>query len=136
MSNANVLSQRYAGPEINGIFSETGRILAERDLWIAVMKAQKKLGIAIPADVIEGYEAARDHIDLDFMKQREIETKHDVKAKIEGFVKASGKDEHIHKGMTSRDPDGQCGADAVQEGLQDHPGPLCVRPQAYAGVCP
>jgi len=103
MSNANVLSQRYAGPEINGIFSETGRILAERDLWIAVMRAQKKLGIAIPADVIEGYEAARDHIDLDFMKQREIETKHDVKAKIEGFVKASGKDEHIHKGMTSRD---------------------------------
>ncbi len=103
MSNINVLSQRYAGPEINGIFSETGRILAERDLWIAVMRAQKELGITIPADVIEGYEAARDHIDLDFMKQREIETKHDVKAKIEGFVKASGKDEHIHKGMTSRD---------------------------------
>ncbi|OQY51026.1 MAG: adenylosuccinate lyase [Desulfobacteraceae bacterium 4572_87] len=103
MSNMNVLSQRYAGPEINAIFSEEGRILAERDLWIAVMKAQKELGIAIPADVIEGYEAARDNIDLDFIQQREIETKHDVKAKIEGFVKASGKDEHIHKGMTSRD---------------------------------
>ena len=103
MSNINVLSQRYTGPEINGIFSEKGRILAERDLWIAVMKAQKKLGISIPGDVIEGYEAARDYIDLDFIKQREIETKHDVKAKIEAFVKASGKDEHIHKGMTSRD---------------------------------
>ena len=103
MSNINVLSQRYASPEINAIFSEKGRIMAERDLWIAVMKAQKKLGIAIPADTIEGYEAARDDIDLDFIKQREIETKHDVKAKIEGFVKASGKDEHIHKGMTSRD---------------------------------
>jgi len=103
MSNVNVLSQRYAGPEINGIFSEEGRILAERELWIAVMKAQKKLGISIPADVIEGYEAVRNDIDLDFIKQREIETKHDVKAKIEAFVKASGKDEHIHKGMTSRD---------------------------------
>ena len=103
MPNINVLSQRYAGPEINGIFSETGRILAERDLWIAVMKAQQKLGLSIPSDVIEGYEAARNTIDLDFIKQREIETKHDVKAKIEGFVKASGKAEHIHKGMTSRD---------------------------------
>ena len=103
MSNINVLSQRYAGPEINEIFSENGRILAERELWIAVMKAQKELGLSIPDDVIKGYEAAANHIDLDFIKQREIETKHDVKAKIEAFVKASGKDEHIHKGMTSRD---------------------------------
>ena len=103
MSNINVLSQRYAGPEINGIFSEEGRILAERELWIAVMKAQKKLGISIPGDVIEGYEAAGSDIDLDFINQREIETKHDVKAKIEAFVRVSGKDEHIHKGMTSRD---------------------------------
>ena len=103
MSNTNVLSQRYAGPEITGIFSEKGRILAERDLWIAVMKAQQKLGLPIPSDVIEGYESARNDIDMDFIKQREIETKHDVKAKIEGFVKASGKAEHIHKGMTSRD---------------------------------
>ena len=103
MSNYNVLSQRYAGPEINTIFSEKGRILAERELWVAVMKAQKELGIPISAEVIQGYEAALNHIDLDFIKQREIETKHDVKAKIEAFVKASGKDEHIHKGMTSRD---------------------------------
>ncbi|EFK06304.1 adenylosuccinate lyase [delta proteobacterium NaphS2] len=103
MANTNVLSERYAGPEINGIFSEKGRISAERALWVAVMKAQKKLGLSIPADIIDGYEKAIDHIDLEFIKQREIETKHDVKAKIEAFVRASGKDEHIHKGMTSRD---------------------------------
>ncbi|MCG6879297.1 MAG: adenylosuccinate lyase [Deltaproteobacteria bacterium] len=103
MSNSNVLSERYAGPEINGIFSEEGRIKAERALWVAVMKAQKKLGVPIPAHVIEGYESAINHIDLDFIRLREIETKHDVKAKIEAFVKVSGKDEHIHKGMTSRD---------------------------------
>lgn len=103
MSNLNVLSQRYAGSEINDIFSETGRIKAERALWIAVMKAQKTLGIPIPSDVIEGYEKAEGTIDLDFIKKREMETKHDVKAKIEAFVKASGKAEHIHKGMTSRD---------------------------------
>ena len=103
MANTNVLSERYAGPEINDIFSEKGRIAAERALWVAVMKAQKTLGLSIPADVIEGYENAIDHVDLEFIRQREIETKHDVKAKIEAFVKASGKEEHIHKGMTSRD---------------------------------
>ncbi|MBW1780064.1 MAG: adenylosuccinate lyase [Deltaproteobacteria bacterium] len=88
MANMNVLS---------------GRILAERELWIAVMKAQRRLGLSIPSDVIEGYEAAKNDIDLDFIKGREIETKHDVKAKIEAFVKASGRAEQIHKGMTSRD---------------------------------
>ncbi len=103
MSNANVLSERYASPEINAIFSQEGRILAERELWIAVMKAQQKLGLTIPPDVIEGYEAAAAHIDLGFIKERELATKHDVKAKIEAFVKASGREEHIHKGMTSRD---------------------------------
>jgi adenylosuccinate lyase len=103
MANTNVLSQRYAGLDINRIFSEKGRILAERELWIAVMKAQRSLGIAIPAEVVQGYEAAKNDIDLDFIKQRELETKHDVKAKIEAFVKASGRAEEIHKGMTSRD---------------------------------
>jgi adenylosuccinate lyase len=103
MANTNVLSQRYAGLDINRIFSEEGRILAERELWIAVMKAQRSLGIAIPAEVIQGYEAAKNDIDLDFIKQRELETKHDVKARIEAFVKVSGRAEEIHKGMTSRD---------------------------------
>jgi len=103
MSNINVLSQRYAGPEINQIFSEEGRILAERELWIAVMKAQRDLGIGIPAEVIEGYAAAKSDIDMDFIRTRELETKHDVKARIEAFVKASGRAEQIHKGMTSRD---------------------------------
>jgi len=103
MPNINVLSQRYTGPEINQIFSEKGRILAERELWIAVMKAQNRLGLSIPSQVIEGYESAKADIDLDFIKAREIETKHDVKAKIEAFVKASDQAEQIHKGMTSRD---------------------------------
>jgi len=103
MANTNVLSQRYASPDINRIFSDEGRIVAERELWIAVMKAQRSLGIAIPAEVIEGYEAAKTAIDLVFIQQREMETKHDVKARIEAFVKAAGKSEQIHKGMTSRD---------------------------------
>jgi len=103
MTNENVLSLRYTTPEINNIFSEDGRILAERNLWIAVMKAQRKLGVNIPAEDIEKYEKAKEDIDAAWIEARERETKHDVKAKIEAFVKVSGAGEYIHKGMTSRD---------------------------------
>jgi len=103
MVNLNVLSQRYAGPEINTIFSEQGRNLAERELWLAVLKAQKELGLDIPEDAIAKYEAAKEKIDLEEIKRLEMVTKHDVKAKIQAFVKVAGAEEHIHKGLTSRD---------------------------------
>ncbi len=103
MANENILSARYATPEINDIFSEDGRILAERELWIAVMKAQRELGVNIPAEDIEKYEKSKGNIDAAWIEARERETKHDVKAKIEAFVKVSGAGEYIHKGMTSRD---------------------------------
>lgn len=103
MANYNVLSERYATDSINEIFSEEGKILAERELWIAVMKSQKELGMDIPSVDIENYEAAKRDIDLAAIKEIEQRTRHDVKAKIEAFVKVSGSGEHIHKGMTSRD---------------------------------
>jgi adenylosuccinate lyase len=40
---------------MRGIWSAEGRILLERDFWIAVMKAQKDLGVPIPADAIKDY---------------------------------------------------------------------------------
>jgi adenylosuccinate lyase len=103
MANYNVLSERYATAAVNAIFSERGKTIAERELWIAVMKAQRSLGVNIPAGDIARYEAAKDDVDLDAIRAIERKTKHDVKAKIEAFVKASGAGEHIHKGMTSRD---------------------------------
>jgi adenylosuccinate lyase len=103
MANVNVLSERYATGRINEIFSERGKTVAERELWIAVMKAQSALGVRIPPDDIARYEAAKDRVDLDLIRSIERKTKHDVKAKIEAFVQAAGAGEHIHKGMTSRD---------------------------------
>jgi len=103
MANYNVLSERYATDSINAIFSEQGKTIAERELWIAVMKAQRALGVNIPAEDIARFEAARAHVDLDRIRSIEKKTKHDVKAKIEAFVQAAGAGEHIHKGMTSRD---------------------------------
>lgn len=103
MGNPNILSERYATPEINEIFSTQGKIVAERDFWIAVMKAQRELGVDIPAAVIEKYEAARLDVDEELIASIERKTKHDVKARIEAFIQAADAEEHIHRGMTSRD---------------------------------
>ena len=103
MVNPNVLSQRYATEPINAIFSEEGKTLMERELWIAVMKAQKELGIDIPGEDIEKFERSKDDIRLGLIEEIEKRTRHDVKAKIEAFVKISRAGEYIHKGMTSRD---------------------------------
>ncbi len=102
-ANLNILSKRYATSEMNRIFSEEYKIVLERDFWIAVMKAQKNAGVKIPDDVIRKYEKAKENIDFKLIEKIEKVTKHDVKARIEAFVKTAGADEHIHKGLTSRD---------------------------------
>ncbi|QQG38810.1 MAG: adenylosuccinate lyase [Candidatus Woesearchaeota archaeon] len=102
MVNQNVLSKRYATREINEIFSDEGTILAERNLWIAVMRAQKELGLDIPEEQIQRFEAAKTSIDLARIKEIERRTRHDVKAKIEAFVEVAQAEEHLHKGMTAR----------------------------------
>ena len=98
----NVLAGRYASPEIAGIWSPEHKVGLERRLWIAVLKAQRDLGVDTPDGVIEAYEAVVDDIDLAAIAEREKVTRHDVKARIDEFTSLAGS-EHIHKGMTSRD---------------------------------
>lgn len=99
---ANVLAQRYATEPIKKIWSATGRIVLEREFWIAVMKAQKDLGLDIPQEAIDAYEKVKENVNLDSINARERITRHDVKARIEEFCDLAGW-QHIHKGMTSRD---------------------------------
>ena len=98
----NILAERYASPESKSIWSAEGRIVIERELWIAVMKAQRKLGLDIPSEAIASYESVRSHVNLESIMERERVTRHDVKARIEEFCALAGHEE-IHKGMTSRD---------------------------------
>ncbi len=98
----NVLAERYASPAMREIWSAHGRILLERDFWIAVMKAQRDLGVAIPAEAIKDYERVRDDVSLDRIKERERVTLHDVKARLEEFSDLA-KRQFIHLGLTSRD---------------------------------
>ena len=97
-----VLGDRYASTEMRKIFSAEAKIIAERDLWLAVARAQKKLGHAITDDQIAAYEKVKAKVDLASIDQRERTTRHDVKARIEEFNALAGH-EVIHTGMTSRD---------------------------------
>ncbi|MGI8578293.1 MAG: adenylosuccinate lyase [Nocardioidaceae bacterium] len=99
---SNVLASRYASAAMRDIWAPTHKVVAERQLWIAVMAAQRDLGVDIPEGVIEDYQRVVDRVDLDSIAARERRTRHDVKARIEEFCALAGH-EHIHKGMTSRD---------------------------------
>jgi len=98
----NVLAERYASAAMKDIWSQRGRVALERDFWIAVMKAQRDLGVPIPADAIKDYEKVKDQIDLGAIAKRERVTLHDVKARIEEFSELA-KRQFIHLGLTSRD---------------------------------
>jgi len=98
----NVLAQRYASGAMVDLWSPRRKVVLERQLWIAVMRAQRGLGIEIPEAAIADYEAVIDDVDLESIAARERITRHDVKARIDEFCALAGH-EHIHKGMTSRD---------------------------------
>jgi len=98
----NVLAERYASPAMRAIWEPEAKIVAERQLWIAVMRAQAAAGLDIPEATIADYVAALESVDLASIAERERITKHDVKARIEEFNALAGH-ESIHLGMTSRD---------------------------------
>jgi adenylosuccinate lyase len=101
-SPPNVLAERYASPAMSQLWSAGGKILLEREFWIAVMRAQKDLGVQIDEADIASSEAIKFQVNLDSIRKREEITKHDVKARLEEFADLSGH-QHAHKGMTSRD---------------------------------
>src|SRR3954452_19493424 len=98
----NVLAGRYASAPLVELWSAEHKVVLERRLWLAVLRAQRDLGIDVPDGVLEAYEAVVDQVGLDSIEARERVTRHDVKARIEEFAALAGF-EHIHKGMTSRD---------------------------------
>ncbi|MGW2150434.1 adenylosuccinate lyase [Nonomuraea bangladeshensis] len=98
----NVLAARYASPELTRLWSPEYKIVAERRLWLAVLRAQAELGVAVPDGAVADYEKVVEQVDLESIAARERVTRHDVKARIEEFNALAGH-EQVHKGMTSRD---------------------------------
>ncbi len=102
MTIPNVLASRYASAEMVAIWSPEAKILAERRLWLAVLRAQRELGVDVPEAALADYERVLDQVDLGSIAARERVLRHDVKARIEEFNALAGH-EQVHKGMTSRD---------------------------------
>ncbi|TWD80132.1 adenylosuccinate lyase [Kribbella amoyensis] len=98
----NVLASRYASLSMAQLWSPEYKIVLERQLWLAVLSAQKDFGVDVPDGVVEDYRRVLEQVDLESIAARERVTRHDVKARIEEFNALAGH-EHIHKGMTSRD---------------------------------
>jgi adenylosuccinate lyase len=97
-----VLASRYASQPMVELWSPERKVRLERELWVAVMQAQRDLGVGIPAEAVDDYRAVIDTVDLASIEARERVTRHDVKARIDEFSALAGH-EHAHKGMTSRD---------------------------------
>ena len=111
-----VLANRYASDEMRKVFAPEQKIIAERRLWIAVARAQSKLGHPISEAVISDYEKVVTRVDLASIDSREKITRHDVKARIEEFNALAGH-EAIHAGMTSRDLTENIEALQIRDGL-------------------
>ena len=111
-----VLADRYATAAMRSIWSPESKIIQERKLWVAVMRAQSKLGHPIPGEVIDDYEKLLPNVDLASIDNREKLTRHDVKARIEEFNALAGH-QAIHAGMTSRDLTENVEAMQIRDGL-------------------
>ncbi|MDP1804151.1 MAG: lyase family protein, partial [Acidimicrobiales bacterium] len=98
----NVLAARYASGPMADLWSPEHKVVLERRLWVAVMQAQRDLGLDLPQSVIDDHVAVIEEVDLASIDARERVTRHDVKARIEEFSALAGH-ERIHAGMTSRD---------------------------------
>ena len=97
-----VTASRYSSERMRSLWTPVSRVILERRLWVAVLKAQRDLGLDVPEQAVADYEAAIPDIDLESISAREAVTRHDVKARIEEFCALAGH-EQVHRGMTSRD---------------------------------
>lgn len=97
-----MLAMRYASEDMRNLWSAQQKVRFERQLWLAVLKAQHDVGLDIDEAAIGAYASVVDHVDLSSIADRERITRHDVKARIEEFNALAGF-ELIHLGMTSRD---------------------------------
>lgn len=98
----NVLAARYASAEMQALWSPENKVVLERRLWLAVLEAQRELGVPVPDAALAAYRSVLERVDLASIEAREARTRHDVKARIEEFCALAGH-ELIHRGMTSRD---------------------------------
>ncbi len=99
----NVLANRYASTPLVVLLGTENKVILERKLWVAGLSGQRSMGLmSISEEAILAYERQIDNVNLDSIRQRELNTGQDVKARIEEFNDLAGH-ELIHQAFTSRD---------------------------------
>ena len=98
----NPLQKRYAGREMQEIFSDDRKFSTWRKLWVALAESEKELGLDITDEQIAEMRAHIYDIDYEVADRREHEVRHDVMAHIYAFGEVCPAAKPIiHLGATS-----------------------------------
>ena len=93
---------RYASKEMQYIFSADKKFTTWRRLWVALARAEMKLGLPITEDQVKELEDNIDNIDYTTAAEREKLVRHDVMAHVYTYGKACPNAKGIiHLGATS-----------------------------------
>ncbi len=96
------LSERYAGKEMQYIFSPDMKFKTWRRLWVALAETEKELGLNITQEQIDELKAFQEDINYEVAKEREALVRHDVMSHVYAYGEqcpmAKG---IIHLGATS-----------------------------------
>lgn len=106
MSNTNSYESpfctRYASKEMQYIFSADKKFTTWRRLWVALARAEMKLGLSVTQEQVDELEANIENIDYDVAAEEEKRRRHDVMAHVHAYGQvcpnAAG---IIHLGATS-----------------------------------
>lgn len=93
---------RYASEEMQYVFSAQKKFSTFRRLWVALARAEMKLGLDITQEQVDELEANIDNIDFAVAEAREKEVRHDVMAHVYAYGQVCPKAKGIiHLGATS-----------------------------------
>ena len=96
------LSERYAGKEMQYIFSPDKKFKTWRRLWIALAETEKELGLPITQEQIDELKSHAEDINYEAAKEREKLVRHDVMSHVYAYGEQCPKARGIiHLGATS-----------------------------------
>ena len=101
-SYQNPLCTRYAGKDMQRIFSDQQKFSTWRKLWLALAESEQTLGLPITDAQLDEMRLHLDDIDYDLAARKEKELRHDVMAHVHTFAAVCPKAAPIiHLGATS-----------------------------------
>ena len=96
------LTSRYASKEMSELFSPDKKFKTWRRLWIALARAEMKLGLPVTQAQIDELEKFKDDINYEEAEKREKEVRHDVMSHVYAYgLQCPNAKGIIHLGATS-----------------------------------